>query len=57
MITAGRTAVADGYAWDVLRVIPPAILTGQAAGTASAMAVDAQLDICEIDIAGRDDTL
>ena len=32
LITAGRSASADGYAWDVVRVIPPAILTGQAAG-------------------------
>lgn len=50
LITAGRTAAADGYAWDVLRVIPPAILTGQAAGIASAMAIDAQSDICKINI-------
>lgn len=51
LITAGRTAAADGYAWDVLRVIPPAILTGQAAGAASAMAIDAHLDISKIDVA------
>lgn len=50
LITAGRTAAAEGYAWDVLRVIPPAILTGQAAGIASAMAIDAQTGICDIDI-------
>lgn len=31
LITAGRTASAQGYAWDILRVIPPAIITGQAA--------------------------
>lgn len=48
LITAGCTAAADGYAWDVLRVIPPAILTGQAAGVASAMAIDTQSDICKI---------
>lgn len=50
MITAGRTAAADGYAWDVLRVIPPAILTGQAAGIACAIAIDEQSDICKIDV-------
>ncbi len=50
LITAGRTAAAEGYAWDVLRVIPPAILTGQASGIASAMAIDSQSDICKIDV-------
>ena len=50
LITAGRSASADGYAWDVLRVIPPAIITGQAAGIAAAMAIDSDADICSIDI-------
>lgn len=50
LITAGRTASADGYAWDVLRVIPPAILTGQAAGIACAIAIDSETDICKINI-------
>lgn len=40
VITAGRTASASGYGWDVLRVIPPAILTGQAAGNACSLAID-----------------
>lgn len=31
LITAGRSASASGYAWDVVRVIPPAIVSGQAA--------------------------
>ena len=31
IITAGRSAAGDGYAWDVIRVIPPAAITGQAA--------------------------
>lgn len=50
LITAGRTIAAHGYAWDVVRVIPPAILTGQAAGIAGAMAVDSGEDIGKIDI-------
>jgi len=41
ILTAGRSAAADGWAWEVLRVIPPAILTGQAAGMAAAQAIDA----------------
>ncbi len=39
LVAVGRCASASGYAWDVLRVIPPAILTGQAAGTAAALAL------------------
>lgn len=50
LITAGRCAAADGYAWDVLRVIPPAILTGQAAGVACSMAIDDNVDIDKVDV-------
>ena len=32
MLTAGRSVSSYGYGWDLVRVIPPAILTGQAAG-------------------------
>lgn len=39
LIAAGRNISAAGYLWDVSRVIPPAIVTGQAAGSAAAMAV------------------
>ena len=38
LMTCGRSASASGWGWDVLRVIPPAILTGQAAGMAAALA-------------------
>ena len=50
LITAGRCAAGEGYAWDVLRVIPPAIITGQAAGVACSMAIDDNADICRVDI-------
>lgn len=50
LITAGRSAAAEGYAWDVLRVIPPAILTGQAAGIACAMAIDSDCAVADVDI-------
>ena len=39
IITAGRSASGKGYGWDLLRVIPPAILTGQAAGEAAYQAL------------------
>lgn len=35
-IAAGRIISAHGWMWDATRVIPPAILTGQAAGVAAA---------------------
>lgn len=50
LITAGRTVSAEGYAWDVTRVIPPAILTGQAAGVAAALALDGDFPIYGIDV-------
>ena len=42
LLTCGRSASASGWGWDVLRVIPPAVLTGQAAGIAAALALDEQ---------------
>ncbi len=48
VITAGRSAAGDGYAWDVIRVIPPAILTGQAAGIACSMAMDCSVSITDM---------
>lgn len=50
LVTAGRSVAGNGYAWDVLRVIPPAILSGQAAGTAAALAIDSEKGIDSIDV-------
>ena len=50
IITAGRCVAGDGYAWDVLRVIPPAIITGQAAGAAAAISIDTDKPIYGIDV-------
>ena len=57
VITAGRSASAKGYGWDVLRVIPPAILTGQAAGNACSQAIDNGQPIYDIDVAVLQETL
>jgi len=38
LATAGRCISADGSAWDVTRVIPTCAVTGEAAGTAAALA-------------------
>ena len=53
LVAVGRCASASGYAWDILRVIPPAILTGQAAGTAAAIALSSgcQPDLPSTDVA------
>ena len=50
-ITAGRSASARDYAWDVLRVIPPAIQTGQAAGIVASHAIDEGCDVADVNIA------
>lgn len=50
LITCGRSAAGDGYAWDVLRVIPPAIITGQAAGFACSLAISGKKNIGNIDV-------
>lgn len=50
IIAVGRCASAEGYGWDVLRVIPPAILTGQAAGAAVSQAIDSEKAITDIDV-------
>lgn len=57
LITAGRCAAGDGYAWDVLRVIPPAILTGQVAGVACSMAIDDNMEISKVNIHKLQDIL
>lgn len=51
LITAGRTVSAKpDYSWDILRVIPPAIITGQAAGIAAALSIDDGVPIYDVDI-------
>jgi hypothetical protein len=50
LITCGRSASATGWGWDVLRVIPPAILTGQAAAVCASRAIDESCAIYDINI-------
>lgn len=49
LIAAGRCVSAAGYAWDVVRVIPPAILTGQVAGLAASISLDTNKNLPEVD--------
>ncbi len=50
IVTAGRSASGAGYGWDVLRVIPPAILTGQAAAHAACQSIEEKAAIACVDI-------
>lgn len=50
LITCGRSASASGWGWDVLRVIPPAVLTGQAAGIAASIALKKKLDLNDVPV-------
>lgn len=57
IITAGRSADGHGYGWDLLRVIPPAILTGQAAGEAVYQAITHGTDIPDVNVRKLQDAL
>lgn len=48
LLTAGRSASAEGYAWDILRVIPPAILTGQAAAEAAVLSIEEGVGVSNV---------
>ena len=50
MLTAGRSAAGIGYGWDLLRVIPPAIITGQAAAKVACMAIEDKCDVARVNI-------
>lgn len=50
VIAAGRCTSGEGYAWDVLRVIPPAILTGQAAGAAGSICIDKGCSVTALEV-------
>ncbi len=50
VITAGRSASGSGYGWDLLRVIPAAIMTGQAAGNTAYLAVRDKKGAAQADI-------
>ena len=57
LITCGRSVSAAGYAWDVTRVIPPAILTGQAAGVIAAQALSENCAVSAVNLEKTQATL
>ena len=54
---AGRMVSAGGRAWEIMRFIPSCVLTGQAAGTAAAMAIKAGCTLQELDVAALQENL
>jgi len=50
LLAAGRIIASADDAWEVTRVIPPAALTGQAAGTAAALSVKYGKSTSELDV-------
>ena len=59
LLAAGRCVSAEGYAWQVTRLIPAVALTGQVAGIAATLAVRNKtsphlLDVRDVQQAARD---
>lgn len=50
ILAAGRNIASADDAWEVTRVIPPAAMTGQAAGTAAALAVQHDCTTDQVDV-------
>ena len=51
VLAAGRMVSARGEAWEIARFIPACVMTGQAAGTAAAMAAAGDVALQELDVA------
>ncbi len=50
IITAGRSVSSSGYGWDITRVIPIAIITGQTAAIVSSNAIKNKVPVFGVDI-------
>ena len=50
VLAAGRMVSASGRGWAIMRFIPACVLTGQAAGTAAAMAAQSGCTLQELDV-------
>jgi hypothetical protein len=57
LLASGRVISASGDAWEATRVIPPAAVTGQAAGTAAALAIKGKCPVGEIPISALQKSL
>jgi len=50
VIAVGRIIASHGDAWEITRVIPPAVMTGQAGGVAVAMALKNNIPLQEVNV-------
>lgn len=50
VLAAGRIVAAGGEGWEIMRYIPACVFTGQAAGTAAAMALDDGCRVQDINV-------
>ena len=50
VIAVGRIIASHGDAWEITRVIPPAVMTGQAGGTAAAMALKHNIPLQQVNV-------
>ncbi len=50
LLCAGRCMGARGDAWEIMRVIPSAGLTGQVAGLAASMSIDSGVEPCDLEV-------
>lgn len=57
LFAAGRNVSSTGWAWDVTRVIPGAVATGQAAGTAAALCAKGGIANYAMDVSALQRTL
>lgn len=57
IFTAGRSISSAGWAWEVTRVIPGAVLTGQAAGVAAALCVAENKPAAQLNVKTIQNTL
>ncbi len=57
VLAAGRMVSAGGKGWEIMRFIPACVLTGQAAGTAAALAAKAGSTVQALDVPALQETL
>ncbi len=50
VLAAGRMVAAGDYAWELMRLIPACVFTGQLAGTAASIAIDAGCDVQNVNL-------
>jgi hypothetical protein len=57
LLASGRIISASGDAWEATRVIPPAAVTGQAAGTAAALAIKRKCTVSDVPLSALQQNL